>query len=503
MATQTVVAVNPNSQFAPRVSERLMIGSSALPFDVTTVNTKFRDYQSLVGAGTYAAVPSYNGMTVKFSITPGISEKFHFDKSFIRLRLQLCVVAHPPVVVLPVPIPLPPPNPATQVPVSCPWNPLCVMQSASYSLSNGVLAGKIDNDLAWSTTILRLLDTSREVMNASHTRFITPCIEERMDTVDVTSTVSKLRGLSFADSTAAPNTLPTPREFMIPLSDLFGELGHPVNITCNKVDFTFTFKAPEDTSMTFKNNDAITVGNNPPVNNTILFPAMIVEDCQLVMDVAQLSPKGEAVELARLNPASTLLRVASVYADTKPFTYGAPSTYTDRTITNCIGAALVNPIPPAVYAVQPVALAAGTMINPMQSFLNVTSIQSKIGGNIRQPEDVLPLSVANRKLNTRLYTLYTQLCHRLAASESHYITCALDAHDIQTVTLTAVGADITPYGIAFMSFYDETADVHRTLEGITLDVIPAGGAAWAGSRIVRIRVKYLTITGEYKTIVLE
>jgi hypothetical protein len=464
--------VNPASQFTTKISDRLLLGSAPFPYDVTTENTWFRDVPPLIAARTWLTLPSFNDMSVRFTMTLAAGEKLHLDKSFIRLRLLLCDVSTGA------------PAIAT-VNIGCPWNPLCVMSSAEYSLSNGTVINKINENLDWSTTIMRLLDTSREVMNHSPERFITPCIEDRLDLANAFSTQTPLRSMTFVDTTAVA------REFMIPLSDLFGELAYPVDWTCNRLDCTFTFKNPLDPSIVFKNNAGVA-----------LVPALVVEDCQLCMNVAQLTPTGEAIEMSRLKPSSTLLRVASVYADVKPFAYG-PSAYTDNLITNCIGAALIMPIPPVAAPGN-----NATPVNPMQSRLNVTGIQMKLGGFIQQPDTQLIIDGGNRLLNTRLHMMYTQLCRRLASSDSHYITPALASTDIQTNPPTilnggVVNPDLSPYGIVFMGFFDDTADLHKTQDGALLEVIPTGGIARAGARVARIRNRYVTITGDYRVTVLE
>jgi hypothetical protein len=474
----TAAAANVNTQFAEKIADRLLRGTAPFPYDVSTINTTFKEYQPTVPPRLYAGVNSYNGMSTRFSITVPAGSKLVLDKSFVRLRLQLCSVAHPPVA------PVAPVAVADGASIGCPWNPLCVMSTAEYNLSNGVLVGSIKENLDWSTTIMRLLDTSREVMNHSPERFITPCIESVQDLATTFSPESVSRTLTFVDSGGAAIA----REFMIPLSDLFGELAYPVDWTCNRFDCTFMFKAPEDTSIVFKTFDAVGT-----------WPALIVGDCQLVMNVAQLSPQGEAIELSRLKPEATLLRVAAVYADTKPFAYG-PSTYTDNLVSNCIGAVLTMPIPPVADG----ALADdNTGVNPMQSMLNFTGIQFKLGSHIHEPEDRLVIDTTNRLVNKRLYTMYTKLCNRLASSNSHYITTALDANDIQFNPPAAGDPDLSPYGIACAGFFDDTASLHRTLDGAQLEILPTGGIAWAEARVARIRVKYITISGDYRVTLLE
>lgn len=444
--------------FTPSIANRFVSASGPIPYDASTTRVTWRDYSPSTSSATILGVPAYNGLVTRFSLSIQAGTRLYLDKSFIRLRLQLVNDVAGAIA-------------APTVTEGCGWNSLNCLSAAEYQLSNGVTVSRIDQQLGTSTQAMYLMTWTRDAMERASHRFITPCIESALDLGAALSAETQARSLSFV-----LGGVPVEREFMVPLSDLFPELGQPVVWSANKLDLSLTV-LPAD-ALTFRTAASINL------------PRLLVRDIQLCVYQAELTAEAAELALSQLKPGETLLRLATVYPDARRYVY-APSPMSDQSVSNVLGVLNVFP----ASTVSPLA------VNPFQWTLNATSFQAKLGTTGRQPEDRLVIDPVNRALNTRLFTMYQQVCKRVGATESRLLDTALSYPDMQSQPVA--GLDVSPYGAFWGQFFDEGAAPHRSLDPLTLEVRPEGGVAVADAVVVRFRVKYITLSGTYAVSIIE
>ena len=445
--------------FAPLIAPRFAKGSGAWPYDASMSLCKFRTFTPNTGSQVYLGVTSWNSSEVLFDVSIPAGSKYLLERSFLRMSLMLCNnVAGAPGVIT--------------VTEGCPWTPIGVaFKDLEWRSSNGSSLEKQTQNVLECSILKALVSESREALEASSTRYITPCIEEGLDLPAALSAVTRARSLTFVNGAA-----PCAREFLIPLGDLFPSMGSPVDWTGNRLIVRLVTRSP--TEMVFKTTSSMNV------------PALVITDLHLEMAEAILTPETEKLEASKLSADKTILKLATVYPDGREYVYG-PSQIIDATVSNVLGCALMFP-----------ATALGTGVSPGQFTLDATSWQCKYGSQPRQPDDRWTFNAANRFLNSRVWLLYSQLCGRLSCADSRLITTALYPTDMQKQNVG--GADVSPYGFLCAQFFPEgDAFPHRTSDPTTLEVNAQGGAACGRAVVVRFRMRYMTLAGDYRVSTLE